>query len=82
MSDLKTGLKICIHTVSALCFLLTFKAYTLSDIVLTYIVNVYFLSVSYMILEIFVEDPDLYILSPRIGVPNLWDLMSDDLRGS
>ena len=82
MSDLKTGLKISIHTVSALCFLLTFKAYTLSDIVLTYIVNVYFLSVSYMILEIFVEDPDLYILSPRIGVPNLWDLMSDDLRGS
>ena len=82
MSDLKTGLKISIHTVSPLCFLLTFKAYTFSDIVLTYIVNVYFLSVSFMILEIFVEDPDLYILSLRIGVPNLWDLMSDDLRWS
>ena len=82
MSDLKTGLKISIHRVSALCFPLTFKAYTLSDIVLTYIVTVYFLSLSFMILEIFVGDPDLYILSPRIAVPNLWDLMSDDLRWS
>lgn len=71
MSDLKRGQKISIHTASALCFLLTFKAYTLSDIVLTYIVTVYFLSFSFMILEIFVGDPDLYILSLRIGVLSL-----------
>lgn len=65
MSDLKTGLKISVYAAPALCFLLPFKTHTSSDNVLTYMVIVYFLSLSFMTLEIFVGDQRLYFSSPR-----------------